>query len=266
MKTKLRRDARLLWLFTVLALLPFAIWACSDAGDAPSAPTGPSTKYNPDIDYPGATITANASPSTVAPGETFGVLATYRDANGIPVEGVPLIIAAENGGAIGHFGYQTNPTLTDANGTASIHVTVSAGCPEDSYTFVLGTRSSQSARGYVHVKVGGTSSSPLVTGLSVVPQALSVVEGTQAVFLATADATTSCTVRFMYQAAGAGLTIPLRDAPPGSTNPWLFELPAPYAPGTLIPGTLVVQVRAYCDETSLGLASDPVSVTVTAAP
>jgi hypothetical protein len=177
-----------------------------------------------------------------------------------------LVAWAEDGGAAGSFSYQTNPTLTDADGNASIHVVVSADCPEDSYTFVIATRSAWSARGYAYIHVGGAPTQPVVTGVTLLPTSLSVVEGTQATFLATVTATPACTVKFQYQAAGAGMNIPLRNAPPGSVNPWLFSLPSPTAPGTLSVGTLTVQVAAYCEETNTGLVSDPASVSVTAAP
>lgn len=266
MKTKLGRDSRLLALFAILAALPLAIWACGDGDDGTSGPTGPSSKYNPKIDYPGATITAKANPSTVAPGETFGILATFKDANGNAVEGAPLAVFAENGAADGFFSYQTNPTLTDGNGNASIHVLVSAGAPEDSYTFVVATYPAgpvdgPQARGYVQVKVSGTGGSPAVTGITLTSPTPSVVAGTSANFIATATATPSCTVGFLYQATGAGLSTGWTPAPAGSINPWIFSL----TPTTA--GTLTVLAAAYCVETpTVGLYSDPVNVTVTAAP
>lgn len=263
MKTKLKRDARLLALFALIAALPLAIWACGDAGDSTDGPTGPGSVYNPNIDYPGATITAKANPSAVAPGQTFGILANFKDANGLPVEGVPLGVWAENGHADAYFTYQTNPTLTDASGNASIHVGVSAGCPNDSFTFVVGTYpagpiNGPQARGYVYVKVGG-SGGPAVTDVTLTSPTSSVVLPNDPTFIATATATTSCTVRFSYQAAGAGLSTGWTAAPLTASNPWLFTLD----PSTA--GTLTVLVAAYCNETGIGLVSDPVNVTVTAA-
>lgn len=258
MKTRLKRDARLLVLFALLAALPLAIWACGDAGDDVNGPTGPETKYNPDTDYSGATITAKVNRSVVGPGETFGILATFRDANGALVEGAPLTVWAENG-RTGYFTYQTNPTLTDRAGTASIRVNVSGGCPEDSYTFVIATRDSRSARGYAYVKVSGQGGTPIVTGLTLTTSTPTVTAGNAATFVATATATPSCTVRFQYQAAGGGLNIAWTNAPAAATNPWLFPLTPTSA------GTLTVLVGAYCNETGRGLVSTPVNVTVNAA-
>jgi hypothetical protein len=257
MKTKLRRNARLLALLALIAVLPLGFCAC-DAGDGPDGPTGPSTTYNPEIDYPGAMIAADASKSTVAPGETFGIIATLKDANGIPVEGMPLVISAESGGARGCFDFQTNPTLTDESGKASIHVVVSAGCPNGSYTFVIAPVRGPQARGYVGVKVGDTGGTAIVTGVTLTTSTPSVVEDTEATFIATATATPNCTVRFQYQAAGAGLTVAWANAPAGAANPWLFSL-TPTSQGTL-----TVMVSAYCGETGEGLVSSPVNVTVTA--
>src|SRR5512143_1706859 len=134
MNTRLKRDARLLLLFALLAALPLAIWACSDAGDSPGGPTGPSSKYNPNIDYPGATITARAEPSNVTAPGVVTILAYFKDANGLPVEGVPLTIVAE-GGATAYFSVDTNPTLTGSNGGASINLNVLDNCPTGSFGF-----------------------------------------------------------------------------------------------------------------------------------
>lgn len=261
MKKMRKRDARLLVLLSLLALLPLAIWACADAGDGPGAPTGPSTKYNPGMDQKGATLVATASRSTVGPGETFGISATFKDANGLPVEGAPIIVGAEAGIRQPAFSYQTNPTLTDANGMASIKVTVPADCPLDSYTFVVATHAGVGAattRTFVHIVVGGTATA-IVTGLTLTTSTATVEEDTAAVFLATATATPSCTVVFQYQATGAGVNIPWTNAPAGTRNPWQFSVTPPNA------GTLSVLVSAFCNENGRGLVSDPVTVTVSAA-
>lgn len=194
MKTRLRKDARLLALFAVLAALPLAIWACGDAGDSPGGPTGPGSKYNPNIDYPGATITTRVNPSTVSPGETFGILATFRDANGLPVEGVPLITWVD-GGAGAYFSIQTDPTMTDASGNASIHLFANEWCPNDSYTFVIATQRAWSARGYAHVKVTGATAGA-VTAVSVTGEAAPTV-GADATYVATVTAT--CTYELEFQ-------------------------------------------------------------------
>jgi hypothetical protein len=263
METTLGKKTRLLALAALVAVLPLGIWACEDSGDGPDGPTGPATQYNPQMNYPDATITAKIDGATpVAPGATFGIIATFKDANGLPVEGVPLVIVAEDGGAKGYFTYQTNPTLTDANGSASIRVLVSAGCPEDSYTFMIMPVRGPQTIGYVHVVVSGSGGggTAIVTGVTLTTSTPSVVGGTPANFVATATATPSCTVRFQYQAAGPGLTITWTDAPSGATNPWLFPL-TPAA--VTVNSTLTVQVMAYCSETGEGIPSSTVNVTVT---
>ncbi|HEY6000364.1 MAG TPA: hypothetical protein VI078_13835 [bacterium] len=156
MNTRLKRDARLLVLFAVLAALPLAIWACSDAGDSPGGPTGPSSKYNPNIDYAGATITTRAEPSSITAPGVVSILAYFKDANGLPVEGVPLSIAAE-GGASAYFSAQTNPTLTGPNGGASINLNVLETCPTGSYAFTIYTGRAWSAEGHVGFMVTGGS-------------------------------------------------------------------------------------------------------------
>ncbi|HWR97836.1 MAG TPA: hypothetical protein VN317_05380 [Candidatus Methanoperedens sp.] len=261
MSKRLRRDARLIALFAILAVLPLAIWACGDAGDGPGAPPAPDPSA-----YPGATITASVSSSTVGPGDTFTVLAFFKDANGRPVDGMPLAIFAENGGADGYFGYQTNPTLTAANGGASINVTVGADCPEGSYRFVIATYpaapvNGPQARGYVGIEVSGTAGgTPTVTGITLTTSTPTVTLPNDPVLVATATATPSCTVNFLYQAAGAGLDATFSPSPQPTTGTWLFTLDPTTA------GTLTVLVGAYCIETNDGLWSAPVSITVNAAP
>jgi len=248
-------------LVALIAVLPLAIWACEDAGDGPDGPTGPSTQYNPEMDYPGASISAYAADSTVGPGETIRISATIKDANGAPIEGMPLAISAEAGGAKGYFDYQTNPTLTDANGSASIRVLVSAGCPEDSYTFVIVPVGGPAARGYVHVVVSGTGGggSEAITSVRLETSTPTISRATtpDANFTATPTGTAVCDERYLYQATGAGLATSwiaygLCDGFPSCNFPVT----------TTNTGTLTVQVSAYCNETGVGAVSSTANVTV----
>ena len=256
MKTRLRKDARLLALFAVLAALPLAIWACGDAGDSPGGPTGPASKYNPNKDYPGATITTSGRPVDGGAGRDL------RDpgdlpgrATALPVEGVPLFISAEIGGAGGYFSYQTNPTLTDAQrerlDPRDRH---RLAVPRAATRFVIVTQRAWSAqRGTRTSRSAAPRRRPVVTGDDApAPRRRASSSGTQATFLATVTATPACTIRFQYQASGAGMNIPEERRRRGSVNPWLFSLPSPTAPGTLSVGTLTVQVAAYCEETNDG--------------
>lgn len=262
MKSTRRSDSRLLALFGVLALLPLAIWACTSAGDGPGAPTGPPTVYNPGMDQAGATIDVVVSDPTVPPGGQIGILATFRDANGRPVHGAPLAVWPEAGDAAApYFSYNTNPTLTDANGQASIHINVSATCPNDSYTFVIATYpagpiNGPQARGYAHVVVTGTGAN-IVTDITLITSTPSITLGQPANFLATAIATPGCAVRMQYQSIGGGLPsgswLPVT---PANINPWGFSLTP------LSTGTLTVVARAYCSGGSTYVVSDPVNVTV----
>lgn len=261
MKARTRRDSRLLAMFGILAVLPLAIWACTDAGDAPAPPTGPGTRYDPRMDQRGATITATATNSTWAPGTIQGITAVFRDGNGLPVEGAPLAISTEGNFSHPPFTFNTNPTLTDGNGMASIKVTVPADCPTDSYTFVISTFPAgpvdgPMARGYVHIVVSGAGSAA-ITSIVLSTTTPSVTLPDDVNLQAVATATAGCTPALSYKATGAGINVPNWTGVPGS-NPWLFSLD-PSAPGTL-----TVFVAAFCTETGEGLVSDAVNVTVSA--
>jgi hypothetical protein len=260
MKTRMKRDARLLALLALLAVLPLGVLGC-DAGDSPGAPTGPAAQYNPDIDYPGATITAVANRSSVAPGGDFGIIATIKDANGMPIEGVPLVVSAEMGGAAGYFDFQTNPTLTDGSGKASIGVVVSAGCPAGSYRFMIAPLRGPTARGYVGVTVGGTGGggTEAITSVALTTSTPSVVAGNAANFNATPTGTPECTEAYFYQAVGAGLSTDWLNLPQCAGSPSCNFAVTPTSPGTV-----TVQVAASCTETDRGAWSPTVSVTVTA--
>lgn len=160
MKTTAMTAARLV---SALALAA-GLWACSNnAGDEPVPPTGPGTEYNPETDTPGARIRVAATPDSVAPGEEFDLVSVFTNADGQPVDGVPLTAEADAGGAVdpnasaGCFTFFTNPTLTDAGGHASIGVRVSSDCPNESYTFkVSSTSPGPRAHGIASIHVRGT--------------------------------------------------------------------------------------------------------------
>jgi hypothetical protein len=259
MKTRLTRDARLLVLFAVLAALPLAIWACSDAGDGPGGPTGPSSKYNPNIDYPGATITTRAEPSSVAAPGVVTILAFFKDANGLPVEGVPLTIVAE-GGASAFFTVQTNPTLTGPNGGASINITVLAECPTGSYGFLIRTQRAWSAEGHVGFEVtgGGGGGGVTVTSVAIVADQPSVTAGADAFFTITAVAPSGCTAEVQYNAVGAGLLTGWFPLVADGLLP-----PGQYSVGTISAGTLTVQARATCVENEGAWTNAPAAATIT---
>jgi hypothetical protein len=176
---------------------------------------------------------------------------------------MPLAISAEAGGAKGYFDYQTNPTLTDANGSASIRVLVSAGCPEDSYTFVIVPVGGPAARGYVHVVVSGdvASGSEAVTDVQLNSSTPTVTLGTSANFNATTIATAICTEAYIYQATGAGLNTSWLTIPACNGMPSCNFSVTPTSTGTL-----TVQVAASCTETDMGDISGTVNVTVNPVP
>ncbi len=260
MKSTKRSDARRLALFGLLALLPLAIWAC-DAGDAPGPPTGPATVYNPAMDQTGATITAQASSSTVNAGTTFGISATFKDANGRPVEGAPLGVWPEAGDrSAPYFSYATNPTLTDANGQASMHIYVVPTCPSDSFTFVVATHPGLDgpfARALVHVVVRG-SGVPIPPG-GVTVSTPSTPTGNVALFVGEAETYTtggaSCnnndTVE--YELSATDQTATGWSTTPSATFTWATA------------GAKSVTARARCQNspTVVSGASPALAVTVT---
>lgn len=251
-----KRDARLLMLFAVLAALPLMIWAC-DAGDGPGGPTGPATQYNPNSDYPGATITAVANTSSVAPGGEFDIIATFKDANGLPVQGVPLAVSAESGGALGYFGYNTSPTLTDGSGKASIGVVVSAGCPGGSYRFMIYPVRGPDARGYVGVMVAGEGVAT-IESVEITTSTATITTGEDAAFEIAAVGVNGCTVEAQYRATGAGFNTTWLPEPPEVNDYFPFTL-TPYSTGTLR-----VYARARCQQTPATWvpATGPATVTV----
>jgi hypothetical protein len=264
MKTTRTSVARLLPLLTLLALLPISPLGCADDGSEVNDPTGPSTQYNPVTDLPGATIALNGNFS-VGPGGGFDVIATFRNAAGVAVNGVPLVIRAETGGGAvaGYFSFDTNPTLTDGAGRASIHVNVSATCPRGSYrlvvrTFPAGPVNAPFATAYTGVMVEGVGIS-IVSSVSLTTSTSSVTLPNNAIFNAVAVAAGTCQLVMEYQAAGAGIgpTSWTSLGGPPTDNPKLFSL----TPTSV--GTLTVLVRAYCVGNVAGaVTSDSVAVTV----
>lgn len=256
MKTTRKTVVRLLPVLAILALLPFATWSCEDAGDEPDGPTGPLSQYNSETDAPGAKIKVTTE-GVSGPGGEFDLFATFTDGDGKPVQGVPLTAQAETGtgSVVGYFAFDTNPTTTNAQGRVSIHVEVSADCPEGSYVFrVSSAPPSATARGYAMIKVSGegTPAVSQVTLTTTTP----VVEldlGTgNAVFSIEATNTDTCTLVITYDAVGVGYS--LSDAP---HSLGLLSLPVTST------GTLTVQVTGYCTEDPTEtIISAPVSVMV----
>jgi hypothetical protein len=163
MKTTRKTVARLLPLLAILAVLPFAVWSCEDAGDEPDGPTGPFSQYNPEMDTPGAKIKVSVKGETF-PGGEFDLMASFTDGDGKPVPGVPLTAQAETGtgNVAKYFTFDVNPSITSAQGKASIHVKIAADCPEGSYRFVVysapggaGPVNGPYARGFAGVTVSG---------------------------------------------------------------------------------------------------------------
>jgi hypothetical protein len=254
--------ARFLPLLALLALAPFALWSCEDAGDEPGSATGPSTVYNPGTDYSKATIVAEASDGNLQAGETFTVVVTYTDATGAVVTDAPLAIGSESD----FFTTPTNPSYTNAQGRASFQVSIANDCPTGSYYFAVYTNFAEplngpSAIGSFVIQVGGGG----ISSVSLKAGASSVTYGLDAPFIATAVVTGDCTPVFYYQADGAGAnttTWTLTNA--GSTNPNLFTV-STVSPGGAV-GTMNVIVRAYCQGNSTAYAeSGTTSITVAAA-
>lgn len=130
MKTSKIKVGRLVPLLALLALAPLALLSCVGAGDEPGSPTGPVTQYTPDMDYTGATITVKPSSTRLTPGDTFTVVATFRDATGAAIAGAPLAISSEAGA---YLSTPVNPSTTGDEGKVSFLVAVSSSCPEGSY-------------------------------------------------------------------------------------------------------------------------------------
>jgi hypothetical protein len=259
MKSTKMTVARLLLL---LAMVPLALCSCSDAGDESGSPTGPVTTYNPGTDYGGATIVATPSSSSLQPGETFTVVATFKDANGALVTDAPLAIASE----AGYFTTPVNPSYTGAEGKVSFNVTVDSDCPTGSYLFTVYSSAAEplggpTASGTFGVQVGGGG----ISSVSLKAGATSVTYGLAAPFIATAVVTGDCTPVFYYQADGAGTnTTTWTQTNAGSTNPNFFTVPTVSNPAN-ITGTMNVMVRAYCQGNSTAFAeSGTVSITVAA--
>jgi hypothetical protein len=165
MKTTKKTVARLLPLLALLSLLPFATCSCEDAGDEPAGPTGPSSQYNPEMDYAGAKLVVKAEPGVVGPGDFFDLIATFTDAEGRPVSGVPLTAQVEAGGVgAENFTFTTNPTMTNQQGRASIRVDISLTCPSGSYSFIVSsTMPGPRALGQSGITVKGSTSETIST-------------------------------------------------------------------------------------------------------
>jgi hypothetical protein len=262
MKATRTTVARLLPLLALLALLPFATWSCEDAGDEPAGPTGPGSQYNPAMDTPGARIKVQTQ-GEVGPGGEFDLIAAFTDGDGRPVQGIPLTAQAETGTGkvVDYFTFDTNPTITNAQGRASIHVNVSADCPEGSYHFVVssspggdGPVNGPYARGFAGVTVSGvgTAAVSVVTLITTTPTVELVSGLGNAVFSIEATKTDTCTLVITYDAVGVGYAVS------GSTyHTGLLSLPVSST------GTLTVQVTGYCSEDPTEtVLSAPVSVTV----
>lgn len=250
-----RGAKRLIPLLALLLFFPLAIAGC-DAGDGGGDPTGPSTQYVPGMDFPGASLTATATPSTVAPGERVGILATFRDANGVPVQGVGVGVYPEAGTASApYFSYETNPTLTDSSGTASIGVWVSAGCPRGSYTLVVQTfpgapSDAAFTKAYVHIRVAGTGTGAVLSVTLSGPATLTL-SGASVSGAYQADVVAAgCTPEIAFQ-FGSGWILDA-DGDGFYTNDFTAE------------GSYIVQARARCGA-SAWVTSDTVT-TVVAAP
>jgi hypothetical protein len=261
------RAKRFLPTLFLCAAAAVALTGCYSSGPDSSTPTGPSSKYNPQIDYPGAKITATG-PDTAYIGTGFDVVATFVDGNGHPVEGIPLIIVAENslGRVNGYFSFITNPTLTDGNGHASLGVKVLAGCPEESFTFHVFTQPADPAKaptadGYAHVHVKD-GHIPAVSAVTLTTTTPSVTVPTAANFIATVDANAYCDLVVQYEAAGV-LTAGWTNTPTPSGNPNLFSIDTSTVGTT---GTLTVVARAYCSNSTPPIeyvVSSPVNIAVT---
>lgn len=224
---------------------------CTKAGDSPGGPTGPPTRYNPDMDYSRAGLSARADRNLVPPGETFTILATFWDAENRPIEGGPVYVYPEAGPASApYFSYATNPTITNAAGKVSILVAVALTAPPGSYTLVVATGPSVNdafAKAYVHIRV------PAIRGVYTVEVSgdTSLTQGDTASYLATGTSTAGCNpeVQFNFGAgwiadAGADLE---------ESNTW----------GTV--GTFNVRARARCTgPTTDWVESEPLEVTVAA--
>lgn len=241
-------------LLAILLLLPLGLFGC-DAGDGGGDPSGPSTQYTPGMDLPGATLTARLDRGGIAPGDEFVVVANFRDANGVPVEGIPVGVYAEAGSASApYFTFLTNPSLTDREGYASIGVIVSPGCPSGSYTLVVQT-ASPFIRTFVHFGVSGEGTAAVLSVTLTTPTSTVTLPG-NATFVVDLTTTAGCTPVVEASYAGAGVNpspgFAMVDYPTFSLTPQS-------------PGTLTVVVRAYCDGTdpSTAVVSSPVNVTVT---
>jgi len=251
----MRTTKRFLAAALLLAGLPFI--GCADAGDDGGTPTGPAAQYTPGMDFVGSTISTRTS-GEVSQGMRFEILAQFLDGTGMPVEGVPLLAWDEEDGC---FSFATDPTLTNADGKASIPVFVSPTCLEGSYTITVSTAPVEPLNGprvdaFVHVYVR-SSSVAAVTSISLETTTASVEIPADANFVATALATASCNLRMDYQAAGAGLSISWTSLGVPPDNPSLFAVTPTSA------GALTVVVRAYCSGGSTYIVSDPVTVNVT---
>jgi hypothetical protein len=254
MKTTRKTVARLLPLLAILAVLPFAVWSCEDAGDEPDGPTGPYSQYNPELDTPGAAIKVSVKGDTF-PGGEFDLMARFTDGDGRAVQGVPLTAQAETGAGnvVKYFTFDVNPSITSAQGHASIHVRIAADCPQGSYQFMVYSAPADStvapyARGYAGIKVGEGGVST-VTGVSVIAGPNAVTQFDAASYVARVTTTAGCTPEVQFN-FGAGLVPDAGgDLTEGTT--WNFV------------GTFYVRVQARCG-TDSWVESDPYPVVVSA--
>jgi hypothetical protein len=248
MKTTRKTVARLLPLLAMLALLPFATWSCEDAGDEPDDPTGPASFYNPEIDTQGAKIKISVKGETF-PGGEFDLMTAFTDGDGKPVQGAPLTARAESGtgNVVKYFSFDVNPTITNAQGKASIHVRIAADCPEGSYNFVVSSSPpAATARGIAQIKVG-EGGVATVTSVSVIAGPSSVTQGDNADYVARVTATGGCTPEVQFN-FGAGL---IPDAGGDLTEGTTWNSV----------GTFYVRVQARCD-TGPWVESAPYQVVV----
>jgi hypothetical protein len=261
MKTS-RRIVKLLPVLALLALAPFMLLNC-DSGDEADGPTGPDSAFHPGVNpqSPGLTAKVYGTPTQ---GGKFTIVAWYNTAKGTPVEGQEIYIQAEDGTApaAGYFTFDTNPTVTGANGGASIGVNVDGGTPAGSYTFVLWEGPKPDVKAYAHIQVG-TSLVASISSVTVTTSTpvITVASGANAIFTVTAAANSLCTVNMTYSQLGSADALVTDAVVPGAGNPRTFPIASPF-----LAGNLIVTAKAWCAETPTVIVTSSVDATVTVNP
>lgn len=257
MKTS-KRIVKLLPVLAFLALVPFLLLNC-DSGDEADGPTGPDSTYKPLVNPASPGLTAQTVGNPIQGGK-FTVIAWYNNAQGAPVQGQEIYIQSESGDAPAapYFTFDTNPTVTGANGGCSIGAHVSADTPPGSYTLVLWEGPKPDVKAYVGVQVAALTVGETIDQPNAPSGPTSVTVGATTDYTVDSMLRTSFGDEVEYQISWGD----------GTTSPWIGSTTVPipwgWAHAWATDSTYDVKVIARCKThpTVVSGWSEPLSVTV----